>query len=155
MDNFSNLKQNELIDFFEKDELEKKIISVAEHIIETGDSYRKTAKKFGISAPTVLSYCKKYKKMYPIKANLLDEQINKNKEETIERDEVKQRVLENTKLLLNGKTIEEIAVQTNTDYWIVYRDLTVRLKMLDVDLFNQVAILLDNRRMENLKNYHK
>ena len=62
MSNIYNLKDSEKREYFLKDELDKKIILVAEHIIFTGDSYRKTAKKFNISAPTVLSYCRKYKK---------------------------------------------------------------------------------------------
>ena len=135
--------------------LEERIKAVGDYIIETGASYRVAGTKFGISAPTVLSYCKKYKKMFPINAEKLECVISENKEKTVTDEIIKKRVLNNAKLVLEGNTIEEVANITKTDYWVVYRDLTVRLKQINEKLYINIEKVFYNRSINNLKNQAK
>lgn len=56
--------------------------------------------------------------------------INQNSPETIESEEVKNRVLKIAKLITSGFTISEIQNTLNASYWTIYRDIE-RLKKLD------------------------
>lgn len=154
MDNFSNeysnLKLSEIRELERQSELEKKVIEVCEHIINTKDSYRKTAKVFGISVATVSDYCNRYEKLKPQRYLKLKEVISANSEKTINDKEVEMRVLRNARLIIGGKTIEEISIDTGVDYWIVYRDIKKRLKDVDLGLYEEVSNLLQLRKNANL-----
>ena len=141
-------------------ELEEKINMVVDHIISTGDSYRKTAEYFSmnhfkITATTVCEYCKRYITKYPDKAFKLKSVIDKNREVTYKDKKVEERVYSNAKYLLAGNTIDKICEITGLDYWVVYRDLTERLPKLDMNIFEQVKKVLKNNKEENLKNHQK
>ena len=131
-------------------ELEERVISVCEYIIETESSFRKTAEKFNLTAPTINDYCKRFKDLSPLRYPELKKVIDKNTEPTIKDENVKKRVLENAKLIVSGKTIEEISADTGIDYWVVYRDIKNRLKNIDVELFEQVDSILKSRSKANL-----
>lgn len=133
-----------------KKELERKVIEVCEYIISTGDSYRKTAKIFGISAATVKDYCERFSKLKPIRYEKLKKVIDFNTESTIKDENVKKRVLENARSIVEGKTLEEISSDTGVEYWTVYRDITKRLEKVDKELFEQVSIILKSRTRANL-----
>lgn len=139
----------------DKEALEIRIKEVAEYIIKTGFSYRKVASKFGISVYTVSDYCKRYKKMYPEKSKVLDKIINKNKSKSVDNKDIRKRVLYHTRLILEGKTIEEVVEITKNDYWLIYRDLTKRLEKIDEKLFAEVKGIFTKRVISNLKNQSK
>lgn len=149
MDSF-NLKKNEIRELGRQNELEERVISVCEHIIATKDSYRKTAALFGISVATVSDYCQRFQKLKPARYNELKSVIEANTEPTIKDENVKKRVLENARLVVEGKTIEEVSSDTGMEYWTVYRDITKRLEKVDKELFEQVSIILKSRSKSNL-----
>lgn len=146
----NNLKPNEIRELERQNELEKRVIEVCEHIITTKNSYRKTSKIFGISVATVSDYCDRFAKLKPQRYPELKKVIEANTEPTIKDENVKKRVLENAKLIVEGNTIEEIVISTGIDYWVVYRDIKNRLKNIDVELFEQVDSILKSRSKANL-----
>lgn len=154
MENFggtiSDPKLSELRELGRQNELDKKVNEVCDHIINTKDSYRKTAKIFGISVATVSDYCKRFEKLKPQRYQELKKVIDSNTEPTIKDENVKKRVLENARLIVEGKTLEEISSDTGVEYWTVYRDITKRLEKVDKELFEQVSIILKSRTIANL-----
>lgn len=131
-------------------QLEERVKEVCEHIIATKDSYRKTAKVFGISVATVSDYCDRFAKLEPQRYSELKKVVEANTEPTIKDENVKKRVLKNARLIVEGNTIEEIVISTGIDYWVVYRDIKNRLKNIDVELFEQVDSILKSRSKSNL-----
>lgn len=149
MDNF-NLKPNEIRELERQNELEERIIAVCEYIINNNSSYRKAGSEFGVSVATVSDYCQRFAKLKPQRYQELKKIIDKNTEPTIKDDNVKKRVLENAKLIVSGKTIEEISEETGIDYWVVYRDIKNRLKNVDSELYEEVSQVLQFRKNANL-----
>lgn len=149
MDNF-NLKPNEIRELERQNELEERIIAVCEYIINNNSSYRKAGSEFGVSVATVSDYCQRFAKLKPQRYQELKKIIDKNTEPTIKDDNVKKRVLENAKLIVSGKTIEEISADTGIDYWVVYRDIKNRLKNVDSELYEEVSQVLQFRKNANL-----
>ena len=149
MDNF-NLKPNEIRELERQNELEERIIAVCEYIINNNSSYRKAGSEFGVSVATVSDYCQRFAKLKPQRYQELKKIIDKNTEPTIKDDNVKKRVLENAKLIVSGKTIEEISEETGIDYWVVYRDIKNRLKNVDLELYEEVSQVLQLRKNANL-----
>lgn len=149
MDNF-NLKPNEIRELERQNELEERIIAVCEYIINNNSSYRKAGSEFGVSVATVSDYCQRFAKLKPQRYQELKKIIDKNTEPTIKDDNVKKRVLENAKLIVSGKTIEEISADTGIDYWVVYRDIKNRLKNVDSELYEEVSQVLQLRKNANL-----
>lgn len=159
MENFggtiSNPKLSELRELERQNELEKKVNEVCEHIINTKDSYRKTGSLFHISVATVSDYCKRFAKLNPQRYQELKKVIDSNSEPTIKDENVKKRVLENARLVVEGNTIEEITSITGVDYWVVYRDIKNRLKNIDSELYEQVNSILKAHRNANLNRGNK
>ncbi len=149
MGNF-NLKPNEIRELERQNELEERIIAVCEYIINNNSSYRKAGSEFGVSVATVSDYCQRFAKLKPQRYQELKKVIDKNTEPTIKDDNVKKRVLENAKLIVSGKTIEEISEETGIDYWVVYRDIKNRLKNVDSELYEEVSQVLQFRKNANL-----
>lgn len=126
----------------------KRIEMVGNYILETGDSYREAASFFTenffpITAATVCDYCKRFQTMFPVAGKTLREVINSHKDTVADNEDVRIRVLNNTRLYLNGKTVDDISEITGTPYFVVYRDLTKRLPMLDLELFGMVRERMD------------
>lgn len=147
-----NMKYSE----FEADEREKRIKEVAEYVIKTGASTRKTAEyftehHFPISNATVSEYCHLYKKRNPQEKENITKVIKNNTPQTIRNKKVEFRVYNHTKLLLSGLTIKEIAEYSHSSYWTIYNDLTMRLNKLDSSLAKQVKSILKSRSEANLK----
>ncbi len=140
---------------FTDKEREERINLVGEYFINNpGVSTRKIAEYFSnnffkISNATVLDYINRYKKNNNL-TDEIDNKLNENKPKTINDADVKKRILTCAKFYINGKTLEEISTITNTNYWIVYRDLMVRLKKIDEYLYNQVIKLASIRSNQNL-----
>ncbi|MBR1385561.1 MAG: sporulation transcriptional regulator SpoIIID [Bacilli bacterium] len=138
-----------------EEERNERIIMIGEHIKETGDSTRKTARYFTktyfpISNATVSDYSHRYMKISHEEVELLREKIDNNTVKDVKNEEVLKRVLLNAKLFLSGLTVLEVAEKTNTSFWTVYRDLTRRLKLVDLELYEEVKYKLTDSRCENL-----
>lgn len=138
------------------DERERRIYLVGTFFLEEKSSIRKTAaffteNFFSISSATVHDYLNRFINKYPNTKEQILSIIESNKEDSIEKHEVRERVLKNLKLALNGYTVEEISVRTNTSYWTVYRDLRERLPKIDEEYYKQVVLLLNENKERNLR----
>lgn len=139
------------------EERQKRIIMVGEYVKETGQSTRKTAEHFtktyfNISNATVSNYCVRYMKLRPDEVDELRGKINENTPKKIDDSIIAKRVLENAKLFLSGLTVSQIAEFNHQDFWSVYRDLTKRLKLLDREIYEEVALALAENSSRNLRN---
>lgn len=112
-----------------EEEIEKLVNKIADYIIETKDSTRKTAEKFGVSNYTVSNYMNerlseddpRYEEIH---------QILDNHHQTIDKDITKNRILKELGLLLKGKNCNEIATILSISPSQVSHDLTDRLAKL-------------------------
>ena len=142
---------------FSEEDREKKIILVGEHFKNTGDSTREIAKYFSenffqISNCTVSDYCHRYMQMNPEEVDLLRNKINKNTVKDVNDEAVRNRVLAVAELFLSGLTVNEITERTSLDFWVIYRDLTRRLKLIDPELSSKVYEQLQSNSRSNLRN---
>ncbi len=139
----------------DEEERNRRIELVESYIIETGSSIRDTVEYFNenffkISIPTVVDYRNLYLKRHPQFKVEMQKIINQNSPETIESEEVKNRVLKIAKLITSGFTISEIQNKFNASYWTIYRDIE-RLKKLDEALYNEVKKIINERVKENIR----
>ena len=133
----------------DEEERNRRIELVGSYIIKTGSSIRDTVEYFNenffkISIPTVVDYRNLYLKRHPQFKVEMQKIINQNSPETIESEEVKNRVLKIAKLITSGFTISEIQNKFNASYWTIYRDIE-RLKKLDEALYNEVKKIINQR----------
>lgn len=138
------------------EERNKRIVMVATYILETGNSTRETAKFFSdnffpITNVTVYDYCKRYINKYKNKEINLKTIFDTNKQKTINDNNIRERVYNNAKLLLDGLTVGEISEKTKISYWVVYRDISDRLQKLDQELYLDIKDLLFKRKLDNFK----
>ena len=139
----------------DEEERNRRIELVGSYIIETGSSIRDTVEFFNenffkISIPTVVDYRNLYLKRHPQFNVEMQKIINQNKPETIESEEVKNRVLKIAELINSGFTISEIQNKFNASYWTIYRDIE-RLKKLDEALYNEAKKIINERVKENIR----
>lgn len=139
----------------DEEERNRRIELVGSYIIKTGSSIRDTVEYFNenffkISIPTVVDYRNLYLKRHPQFKVEMQKIINQNSPETIESEEVKNRVLKIAKLITSGFTISEIQNTLNASYWTIYRDIE-RLKKLDEALYNEVKKIINQRVEENIR----
>lgn len=141
----------------DEDERNRRIILVGEFIINNPSmSTRKIAKYFSdnyfnISNATVHDYLIRYKDMFLNHKEQINNIMNEHKELGIKDDSVLTRVKEVTrKFIEEDKTVEQIANELNVGFWTVYRDLKIRLQLLDNNLFKIVEEKLTDRSKENL-----
>jgi len=127
------------------DERKEFILTVAKYFVLTGKSTRQLADIFKVSNATIHytltnqleKLCeqdknKEHDELYAAVKEVLDK--NKNNQ-SIEDSNVKKRTLTAARLLINGMTIEQVALDLNSSFYTIYRDLTVRLpKIKDVDI---------------------
>lgn len=138
---------------FTDEERNKKIIEVANYIIENNSSTRRAAEQFGISNATVsdwMNYLLKnlnYDKFLKVQKIL-----NGNKPKTIEDDSVKDRVLNAAELVKQNFTVEEIAKHYEVTVNVINEDLQTRLPRISIEKYNEVKKILSTHSMSNLKN---
>lgn len=148
---------------YNEKERNERINLVAEHILETGDSYRDTAKFFSefkdfeISHVTVKDYCYRYIVSHGTKGKILKDIINGNKPKSIEDENIKERVLLLSRIYASSEfTIEEMAKNLEISPWTIYRDLTVRLPQIKTDEAQELKSLIDKKletnSLNNLRN---
>ncbi|MGN0993186.1 MAG: hypothetical protein ACI4PE_04630 [Bacilli bacterium] len=146
---------------FNNEERERRIKLVIDYILETGSSYRETAKfftenYFKISHVTVKDYCDRIIAQNTEIGKELKKVIDENTEKGID-DEAIKRILNVSNIYVStGFTISEIAENLGIPYWTVYRDITYRIKKIDVDLPEGLLEKIDEKleldRLSNLKN---
>ena len=143
------------------DERERRILLVGNYFLENPTASTRSAAKyfsenfFKISNYTIHDYLQRYKKMIVSQNKEIFNSINKimedNKPDNINNEEVRKRVLLNSKLFLyNNMTIEEISNATGVSFWTIYRDLNQRLAVIDSNLHNKVNDMMIKRSLENL-----
>ena len=77
--------------------------------------------------------------------------MNDNRAKSIEDNNVVERVKKVTKKYLEeDKTIEQIAIELGINFWIVYRDLKIRLPLLNNELYKLVEEKKNERINDNL-----
>ena len=143
-----------------EEERNNRIKLVGEHYINTPNaSVRSTSQYFkenyfDISIATVSNYIDLYKKLYPNKAKIVDDVIESRTPKTVEDKYIRDRVLKEAKMILQGFTIEQISELNDIEYWVVYRDLGERLKKVDIELYAAVCTIFNQNSLDNL-NYRK
>ena len=146
----------------DEEERNRRIIMVGEFIIEHPSmSTRKIADYFSknyfrISNATVHDYLERYKKMIVENREQIEKIMNDNKAKSIADNDVVERVkLVTKKYLEENKTIEQISMELGINFWTIYRDLNVRLPLLNQELSKLVEEKMNNSKIENLKNQKK
>ena len=143
-----------------EEERNNNIKFVGEYYINTPNASVRTTSQyfkenyFDISIATVSNYIELYKKLYPNKAKKVDEVIESRTPKTVEDKYIRDRVLKEAKMILQGFTIEQISELNDIEYWVVYRDLGERLKKVDIELYAAVCTIFNQNSLDNL-NYRK
>lgn len=120
------------------------ILDIADFIIESNATYAQAAQKFGFSKKTI---CVKMKNKLPYISKTKSKEINKivngNTAKNVENDEeLQERVLLESKLLLRGYTIKQVAYLVNNKYSSTQRDLSQRLPQLSEEKGQLVKTML-------------
>lgn len=143
-----------------EEERNNRIKMVGEYYINTPNASVRTTSQyfkenyFDISIATVSNYIELYKKLYPNKAKQVDDVIESRTPKTVEDKYIRDRVLKEARMILEGFTIEQISELNDIEYWVVYRDLGERLKKVDIELYAAVCTIFNQNSLDNL-NYRK
>lgn len=147
---------------FNDKERERRIKLVTQYVVQTGASYRETAKfftdnYFKISHVTVKDYCSRVINQNTEIGKKLEKIIEENTEKGINDDDVIKRIMNVSNIYASADfTISEIAENLEIPYWTVYRDITSRIKKINVDLPEGLLEKIDEKleidRLNNLKN---
>lgn len=137
------------------EERKRRIKLVGSYVELTGDSSRKTAQFFSdryfkISNATVSQYLKEYIKLYPDKKAIIEAKIEENKANSIEKDEIYNRVITAAYLFLQGKDVIYISQTLQVSVDTIYRDLEERIFQIDHQTGEKVEKLLESHSLENL-----
>lgn len=135
-----------------EEERMKLVEEIADYIIETKCSTRVAASFFHVSNYTVSDYMsRRLPKINSRKYNQVKEILEKNKPQGIEKDSVLKRVIQASYLLLDGLTVEEIALKLNTTKDVITRDLTVRLPKVSQEDYETLKEQLKLHKEANLE----
>ena len=147
---------------FNDKERERRIKLVTQYILNTGASYRETAKfftdnYFRISHVTVKDSCSRVINQNTEIGKELEKIIEENTEKGINDDEVIKRIVNVSNIYASTDfTISEIAENLGLSFWTVYRDITSRIKKINIDLpeglLEKIDEKLESDRISNLKN---
>ena len=138
------------------DEKSIEIINMANYIIDNKASLRKTAEHFNIGKTTVLDRI--YEKLPYIDLYKFHDVfmiLMSNKSFDTNNKLVTEKVLTCTKLLLEGFTSDEICKKLNISRNVLQRNLTLRLKNIDSDMYLSVKEILNERKLERLVPFEK
>lgn len=136
-----------------EDERKELILDIADYLILTESSTRKTAQKFGVSNYTISDYMNnRLPKIDKTKYELVQEILKGNKPKTVDDKDVIERINKAVELLKSGFTVVEIAKALGSTEMIIYRDLTVRLKCISKEEYEKVKVILSMNSINNLVN---
>lgn len=142
---------------FTSEERKEKAKEIANYIISENKLGRKVstrilAKKFDISNYTVSILMGEYLyNNFPHLYIQVKPILVGNIPKTIHNTDVQIRVLEAAKMVLQGKTVDEIADEFNITVNVIYEDLQTRLKKIDPDLYDKICLIHGNNSLDNLK----
>lgn len=147
--------------FHDEDRM-KRMQLVVDYILETGASYRETAKFFSehffkISHVTVKDYCDRFIVCGTEKAEALKAIIESHVESNEFNDTVKERVLQVARIYTSSDyDVAEIAENLGLSFWTTYYDIYKRLPQIDTEdaknLLRLVNMKSKKNSLENLRN---
>ena len=132
-------------------ERQKLAIEIADYIIDTNSSTRKSSDHFNISNATVSTLMNELLPKLDSKKHLQVQTIlNKNKPKRIVDDEVKERVISAANLIKEGFTVEEIAKAKQVTIHVINEDLQTRLPKISKELYEEVKAIQKQNSKNNL-----
>ena len=112
---------------------------VGKTFLDTGVSAReleqlmRDSKQFAVvpSHVTISQYIKEYKLLHPESAPIIDSILDDIKGSMLDNPSIVDRVNDVAEQIMNGKTMQEIALDYRVSYWVIYRDIHLRLKEMN------------------------
>ena len=142
------------------EEKKKRILLVADYVIENKASTRLTAKfisdnHFPISNVTVHTWLQKNLiKLDPVRYQKVSEILKFNTPASVEDAATKSRVFAAAKCILLDYTVDETAQELSSTRDTIYDDLTSRLPKLDKKIADDVKKKLQEHKLTNLTQYN-
>ena len=142
------------------EEKKKRILLVADYVIENKASTRLTSKfisdnHFPISNVTVHTWLQKNLiKLDPVRYQKVSEILKLNTPASVEDAATKSRVFAAATYILQDYTVEEAALELSSTRDIIYDDLTSRLPKLDKTIALDVRRKLQEHKLTNLTQYN-
>ncbi len=142
------------------EEKKKRILLVADYVIENKASTRLTAKfisdnHFPISNVTVHTWLQKNLiKLDPVRYQKVSEILKFNTPASVEDASTKSRVFAAAKCILLDYTVDETARELESTRDTIYDDLTSRLPKLDKKIADDVKKKLQEHKLTNLTQYN-
>ena len=142
------------------EEKKKRILLVADYVIENKASTRLTAKfisnnHFPISNVTVHTWLQKNLiKLDPVRYQKVSEILKFNTPASVEDATTKSRVFAAAKCILLDYTVDETARELESTRDTIYDDLTSRLPKLDKKIADDVKKKLQEHKLTNLTQYN-
>ena len=142
------------------EEKKKRILLVADYVIENKASTRLTAKfisdnHFPISNVTVHTWLQKNLiKLDPVRYQKVSEILKFNTPASVEDASTKSRVFAAAKRILLDYTVDETARELESTRDTIYDDLTSRLPKLDKKIADDVKKKLQEHKLTNLTQYN-
>lgn len=128
---------------------------VGDYFIKTGLSAREIEQKMGDSKcftivpshVTISKYIQEYKLIHHESASIIDSLVEDQKGSRLDDPAIIERVYSVANAIFNGKSIQELSFDYTVSYWVIYRDVHLRLRQLD----NQLYMAVCERLKENSK----
>lgn len=142
------------------EEKKKRILLVADYVIENKASTRLTSKfisnnYFPISNVTVHTWLQKNLiKLDPVRYQKVSEILKFNTPASVEDATTKSRVFSAAKCILLDYTVDETARELESTRDTIYDDLTSRLPKLDKKIADDVKKKLQEHKLTNLTQYN-
>lgn len=142
------------------EEKKKRILLVADYVIENKASTRLTAKfisdnHFPISNVTVHTWLQKNLiRLDPVRYQKVSEILKFNTPASVEDAATKSRVFAAAKCILLDYTVDETARELESTRDTIYDDLTSRLPKLDKKIADDVKKKLQEHKLTNLTQYN-
>lgn len=128
------------------DKKKELILEIADYIIETKTSIRKTAEQFHLSKTTVSKYMSEYLPKINKAKHKEIQKIIKVSDGTLSEEDIK-RIEREYELYIKGYTLEKIALETGNSYQQVQRDISTRLQKID----KEKMVLAEQIKASNIR----
>ena len=142
-----------------EDERNRRILMVGEYFMKTpGATTRSTSKHFTelgmkMSNATVHDYLERYQELKTKEPVIARLKANRG---SIDDENVRKRVLLFASLYLDKQmNMDEIAETYKTSFYIVYHDLTTKIKKIDQILAQKIEEEITRRKLKNLERGRK
>lgn len=128
------------------DKKKELVLEIADYIIRTKKSIRKTAEQFHLSKTTISKYMSEYLPKINKEKYREIQKIIKVSDGTLSEDDIK-RVEMEYELYIKGYTLEKIALETGNSYQQVQRDISTRLQKID----KEKMVLAEQVKASNIR----